>query len=171
MSCFIVLTLASLVLTQEIVDYSGYQVLRVEVRDKQDAGNLKKLEEDGLFDFWTDIRLGNHVDIMASPDSKDSLKKWIDTNRLNSSIIIQDVAPLIELENVEKQRNVEGERGHDMDWTSYHSLEDIYGWFNFLENTYDFIETESIGESFEAQDMIILKVTYIKLFISYPYNS
>ena len=130
------------------MDYSGYQVLRVEVRNEEDAGNLMKLKEDGLYDFWTDIRLGDHVSIMASPDKKDSLKMWIERKRLNSSITIEDVAPLIGLESVEKKSFGEAEFGHNMDWTSYHSLEDIYGWFDYLETTYDFIETENIGESF-----------------------
>ena len=157
-SSFLVLTVTGLCLTQERVDYSGYQVLKVEVRNDQDAGNLKKLEEDGLFDFWTSIRLGKHVDIMASPHNIDFRQRWIETNRLNSSIMIEDLAPLIEHENVVEQRFGEAELGHNMSWTSYHSLEDIYGWFDYLETTYNFIETENIGESFEGQDMIVLKV-------------
>ena len=143
------------------MDYSGYQVLKVEVRNEQDAGNFKRLKEDGLFDFWTCIRLGKHDDIMASPDNVDFLQRWIETNRLNSSNMIEDLAPQIEHENVVEQRVGEAELGHNISWTSYHSLEDIYGWFGYLETTYEFIETENIGESFEGQDMIVLKVTCI----------
>jgi murein tripeptide amidase MpaA len=45
-----------------------------------------------------------------------------------------------------------------MDWTSYHPLADIYGWFDYLEETYDFCEQETIGQSYEGQDMIVMKV-------------
>ena len=45
-----------------------------------------------------------------------------------------------------------------MDWTEYHALEDIYGWFDYLETTYDFCEKENIGQTFEGQDMIVMKV-------------
>ena len=51
-----------------------------------------------------------------------------------------------------------------MDWTSYHALEDIYGWFDYLETTYDFCEKENIGQTFEGQDMIVMKVIF-KIFV------
>merc|ERR1712142_275113 len=120
-SYILVLALASLSMVKAMVDYSGYQVLRVQVNNQQEAETLKNLEEENLFDFWTEIRLGKHVDIMASPNTIDKL-------------------------------------GHSMDWTSYHPLDEMYGWFDYLETTYDFIETESIGKSYEGQEMIVLKV-------------
>ena len=47
---------------------------------------------------------------------------------------------------------------HSMDWTDYHLLEDIYGWFDYLETTYDFCQTENIGQTYEGQQMIVMKV-------------
>merc|ERR1712240_328755 len=107
-------------------------------------------EEENLFDFWTEIRLGKHVDIMASPNTISSLETWLGSHSLVFSVMISDVAPLLELEKI----NV----GNSMDWTSYHPLDEMYGWFDYLETTYDFIETESIGKSYEGQEMIVLKV-------------
>merc|ERR1712236_103832 len=155
----LLVSLACLGFTRAAVDYTGYQVLRVKVRDSNEAETLRKLQEDGLFDFWTQIRIGKHVDIMASPQTLGSLKKWLDLHSLSSTTMIVDVAPLMkqELENIGNS-TVKEKVGHSMDWTSYHPLDEIYGWFDYLESTYDFIETESIGQSYEGQEMIVLKV-------------
>ena len=72
--------------------------------------------------------------------------------------MIQDVAPLMELEKMNVGNNAGEKLGHSMDWTSYHPLEDMYGWFDYLETTFDFVETESIGQTFEGQEMVVLKV-------------
>merc|ERR1711892_1034128 len=158
LSCLFVLSFACLGLAVDKVDYSGYQVLRVEINNEQDAESLKNLEEEGLFDFWTEIRMGKHVDIMASPDSIGSLDMWLETNGLTSAVMIQDVAPLMELEKMNVGNNAGEKLGHSMDWTSYHPLEEMYGWFDYLETTFDFVETESIGQTFEGQEMVVMKV-------------
>ena len=48
-----------------------------------------------------------------------------------------------------------------MDWTSFHPLEKIYGWFDYLEATYDFCESEIIGQTFEGRIMKVMKVYMI----------
>ena len=48
--------------------------------------------------------------------------------------------------------------GHSMDWTAYHPIEDIYSYWDYLEATYDWVSTETIGQSYEGQDMRLLKV-------------
>ena len=45
-----------------------------------------------------------------------------------------------------------------MDWTDYHPIEDIYSYWDYLEATYDWVSTETIGQSYEGQDMRLLKV-------------
>ena len=154
------LAMASLALVQAkaMVDYSGYQVLRVQVRTEQEAETLNTLQEENLFDFWTEILLGKHVDIMAAPTTIASLYTWLEDHDLLYSVMIQDVAPLLELERINVGNTTREEVGHSMDWTSYHPLDEMYGWFDYLETTYDFIETESIGKSYEGQEMIVLKV-------------
>jgi carboxypeptidase A1 len=139
------------------VDYSGYQVLRVQVTSEQQADTLTRLEEENLFDFWTEVRLGKHVDIMAAPHTVLSLETWLGEAGLVFSVMIPDVSPLLELER-RSVGNTTAQLSHSMDWTSYHPLDEMYGWFDYLETTHDFIETESIGQSYEGQEMIVLKV-------------
>jgi len=137
--------------------YSKHKVLRVEVKDETDAKAISELEN--KYDFWTQIRIGHHVDIMASPDNLEDLHSFLKSLNIDFAVMIEDVQPLVELE---KKASVKAKTklwaGHNMDWTSYHALEDIYGWFDYLETTYDFCEKENIGQTFEGQDMIVMKV-------------
>lgn len=47
---------------------------------------------------------------------------------------------------------------HSMTWYQYHSLEDMYEFFDYLERTYNFVSIESIGKSYEGRDMKVVKV-------------
>ena len=45
-----------------------------------------------------------------------------------------------------------------MTWTEYHEQDDIESFLDYLANTYDFVEVESIGESYEGRPMRVVKV-------------
>ena len=46
-----------------------------------------------------------------------------------------------------------------MTWNKYHSQEDIYKWFDYLENKYDYCNIEIMKrKTFEGQDMKVMKV-------------
>ena len=49
---------------------------------------------------------------------------------------------------------------HSMTWTKYHEQDDIESYLDYLENTYDFVELEEIGESYEGRPMRVVKVQY-----------
>merc|ERR1712183_853025 len=152
----IALLLLLAMVTNARVNYSGYQVFRVQVENMEQAELMEGLNREGKFDFWTEVRLGRPVDVMTSPENRKELETWLGEVGIHWSIMVEDVGVLMEAELVESKR-VPGSK-HNMDWTSYHALEDIYGWLEYLEETYDFAQTESIGQSYEGQDMIVMKV-------------
>ena len=45
-----------------------------------------------------------------------------------------------------------------MDWTAYHPIEDMHSYLDYLETTFDFVTTESLGKSYEGSDMRVAKV-------------
>ena len=49
-----------------------------------------------------------------------------------------------------------------MTWTEYHDQDDIESFLDYLANTYDFVEVESIGESYEGRPMRVVKVGWLK---------
>ena len=136
------------------------QVLRINVQNDEDSSKMAELQNMPEFDFWSNILVGKHVDVMTSEDNLEYLESWLKSNNLDWSIMIPNVQALIELEKIpnESLPSDQVKAGHNMDWTQYHTLEDMYGWFDYLETTYEFCETENIGESFEGRQMIVMKV-------------
>lgn len=47
-----------------------------------------------------------------------------------------------------------------MTWTKYHSQDDIETFLDYLAETYDFVEVEKIGESYEGRPMRVIKVIF-----------
>ena len=45
-----------------------------------------------------------------------------------------------------------------MTWDEYHSLDDIYTYFDYLEETFDYVSTEIVGQSYEGRDIRVVKV-------------
>jgi len=136
--------------------YDGHRVLRVNVEGESQANLLLALEQGGGFDFWTEVRPSHPVDIRVSPATEAQLVSWLEQQGLDWTVMIQDVGVLMQQELVAAGPKLSTK--HNMDWLSYHPLEDIYGWFDYLEETYDFCEKEIIGQSYEGQDMIVMKV-------------
>ncbi|KAK0093767.1 hypothetical protein PV326_012716 [Microctonus aethiopoides] len=51
-------------------------------------------------------------------------------------------------------------RGHRMEWTRYHRLDDIYGYIDYLAETYpDICSSMAIGTSFEGRPMKLLRIS------------
>ena len=74
--------------------------------------------------------------------------------------MISNVQALIDLEKIPADGGKNNDNvSHSMDWTSFHPLEDIYGWFDYLDNTYEFCQSEIIGHSFEGRIMKVMKVS------------
>ena len=134
-------------------------MLRVSIDHESQADELVKLERAGEYDFWSEIILGKHVDIMASPERLPVLHQWLANLGMDWHVMVPDVEVLIQLEKIPAGNNSSRTNTqHSMDWTSYHPIEEIYGWFDYLETTYDFCQTESIGQTYEGEEMIVMKV-------------
>jgi len=140
------------------VSYDSYSVLRVNVENEAQAELLLQLEEQGGFDFWSEVGLGRPLDVMTAPETKETLTQWLDEHSLQWSVMIEDVGVLIQGQLIPAANAPEPHAKHNMDWSSYHAMEDIYGWLDYLEATFDFVETEVIGQSHEGQDMRVVTV-------------
>ena len=45
-----------------------------------------------------------------------------------------------------------------MTWDEYHEQDHVEGFLDYLADTYDFVDVESIGESYEGRPMRVIKV-------------
>jgi len=134
------------------VRYDGFKVLRTTPKTDGQAEYLAGLEGDMRFSFWTGIRLGGAVDIMAGPLHVEDLVAGLNANGIEYSVMIEDVQRL-----TDQRKMPVG--GRDMDWESYHPIEDMYGYFDYLLATYDDVAgVQTIGQSLEGTDMKVIQI-------------
>jgi len=144
----------------DVSDFTGFQVYRAQPQTLEQTEYLKDLSEASFFlDFWTMVGKGRAVDIMVPPNMLNTFKEDLNTKNISFSVMIEDVQNLIDLEKVPAApREGEINPKHAMTWTEYHSVEDIYTFLDYLEETYDFVSTETIGDSYEGRPMRVVKV-------------
>ena len=78
------------------------------------------------------------VDIMVSPGEQAKLESILRALNIESSVMIDNVQDLIDrekaaLEKAAARRATSPKQNHNMDWETYHPLEDFYGYFDYLE--------------------------------------
>jgi len=139
-------------------DYEGHQLVRVQVSTPEEADFLLGIQEE--YDFWTRVAPTRPLDIRCTPDSCSNLLEVLTGKGMKYEILQENLGPLVKLTSVKprSQRNLPGDLKHTMDWEDYKDIEDIHSFMTYLEETYDFVSTEIIGQSYLGEDMIILKV-------------
>jgi len=144
------------ILTEEVKNYENFQVLRVKTESRNDIETLYGLN--GVH-FWNEGRIGGHADIMFQPSLLDNAKNELKKLGFEFSVMVENVGELMRLEKVPTSNDREIiNTKHAMTWTEYHSQDDMEGFLDYLAETYDFVEVESIGESYEGRPMRVLKV-------------
>lgn len=140
--------------------YSGYQVIRIEIPDSKSAEYFKQLESqhEGL-DFWKDPYEGKSADLMVSPDLIAPLRVLLSSRKFKHEILIKDVQPLIERQN-EKSNAPNPRADYELTFDAYYPLSTFYEYFDWLEANFDFVQSETIGQSYEGRDMRVMKVCY-----------
>jgi len=135
------------------VKYDGFKVIRTVPRTSDQAEYLASLEDDLHFNFWTNgIRLGGNVDVMAGPAHLADLVAGLEARGIEHSVMVEDVERLSE-----RTKMTKGPR--DMDWDSYHPIEDMYAYFDYLEANYEDVAGQQIiGQSLEGTDMKVIQI-------------
>merc|ERR1719175_283776 len=138
--------------------YEGYQVFRISPQTRAEVDFLAGLQDRPMFDFWTEPVLGRTADVMVPPRLVPAFTADLAAQGLTFEVMIPDVQKLIELEKMAAPRKEAPSSQHAMTWDEYHSLEDMYSFLDYLEATYDFVTTETIGQTTEGRDMRVAKV-------------
>merc|ERR1719391_377088 len=138
--------------------YEGYQVFRISPKTEAEVAYLAKQQHRPMLDFWTEPVLGRTADVMVPPRFIPAFTADLTAQGLTFELMIPDVQKLIELEKIAAPRKEAPSSQHAMTWDEYHSLEDMYSFLDYLEATYDFVTTESIGKTTEGRDIRVAKV-------------
>ena len=141
------------------ISYDKFKVLRVKTPDLNSVNVINNDLKDYV-DIWAEPRLGFYSDIMVSSHDLLMIEQRLFAANLDYSIMIENVQTLIDNENVQSNlsSNVRA-MDHPMDWTSYHSQDDMEKYMDYLVEKYpEFVSTEVIGKSYEGRTMRILKI-------------
>jgi len=139
----------------DVESYHGYSVISIEPETIEEMNILAKLREHPQLDFWTEIGLNRPVNIMLTP----TMRKSKMFEGLKSKVIIENVQELIENEKLEKslvKSRISGEA--KITWDDYYNYNEISDWMNEIAANCDYAETEVIGQSFEGQDLTVMKL-------------
>ncbi|PNF39274.1 Zinc carboxypeptidase A 1 [Cryptotermes secundus] len=137
--------------------FDNYQVHRVVPENQEQLNILKDLEDDpnGL-SFWVGpSRIQKAVDIMIPPHMLPRFNDILASINLKSEVYIGNVQHLIDTERPKVRPTV------DFGWTDYYTLDEIYAWLDFLNETYPGVVTPIVGgESYEGRQIHGVKVSH-----------
>ncbi|XP_011310954.1 carboxypeptidase B [Fopius arisanus] len=145
---------------EEKITYEGSQLWRVNVAGEQ-VDFVNYLQETGEVSKWT----GNDsaVDVLVRPDMIPRVSRFLREREVKYDVIIPDLQQAIDQENPVDEEALEelaGRKGHRMEWTSYHHLEDIHGYLDYLSETYpEICSVMSIGNSVEGRPLKVLRIS------------
>lgn len=118
---FLMAILASASLASQKVRFDNNSVYRVIPKNQEQLQSLRSLEDVSGYNFWTDVgTIDTPVDVMVPPDLKAGFKNVLDSDGIPSETLIEDVQEL-----VESSESNTGESFRSMDWTNYHTLEEV----------------------------------------------
>ncbi len=127
------------------VDYSGYQVLRLQISSIKQLAQLEEL----VRDIWTCNPRGRTVDVCASPEERERLRKagyrW--------EVLIEDVGELIRQQ--ESDYTPQGDP-----FSRYLTLQEVYALMKSLaEQNPRLVQMLLIGRSVEGRPIYALRLT------------
>ncbi|EFN75265.1 carboxypeptidase B [Harpegnathos saltator] len=149
----------------EQITYDGDQVWRIH---KPQANNnyvnelVQRYDEDGSYSIWSNN--ASAADILIRSYMLEHVESVFRNAGLNYDVLINDVQQAIKEENPplspDAQEELEGRKGHKMEWTSYHRLKDIHDFLDYLEETYpDICSVTTIGYSIEGRLLKVLRIS------------
>ncbi|XP_029671098.1 carboxypeptidase B-like isoform X2 [Formica exsecta] len=149
-------------LVGERITYEGDQVWRIHKDNSSVEELVQRYDEYGSYSIWS-----NNVsiaDIFLESNMVENIESLFRSYGVKYEILIDDVEQAIKEENPplspEAQEELEGRKGHRMEWTTYHRLADINGYLDYLAETYpDFCSVQTIGNSIEGRPLKVLRIS------------
>ncbi|XP_069763802.1 carboxypeptidase A1-like [Narcine bancroftii] len=142
--------------------FEGDQVLRITLRDEEQASLVMSMEEqDHLqLDIWrSPLKTDLIMDVHVPQGSLQSFKVFLEHNGIQYSAMIEDLQVMIDNEKAELEKSTMMERtSSTFEYNKYHTLDEIYNWMDSM--TFEFpglVKKLQIGKSFEGRPLFVLK--------------
>ncbi|KAL0119104.1 hypothetical protein PUN28_009602 [Cardiocondyla obscurior] len=147
---------------QKRIVYDGDQVWRVFKHNDSVNEFVKQYDEYGTYSIWTNEP--STTDIFVRNYMIGNVDSILKNCGIKYEVLINDVQDAIDDENMplsmQMQAELEGRNGHRMEWSSYHRLDDILGYLDYLAETYpDVCSVQTIGKSVEGRLLKVLRIS------------
>ena len=140
------------------VSYEDYKVLKTQPLNEAHAEILRDLRNEDVFDFWQDPNVGRSADILASPELLPMLEQFLQENKIQFSVMIENLEDLRRSNEKESMKRNKMNLGYD--WNDYYRHDEINNFIDELASTNsEFINTVSIGKTVEGRDMRVIQIT------------
>ncbi|XP_046452056.1 carboxypeptidase B-like [Daphnia pulex] len=165
---FVAITLCSVLLigqatpVEDHVSYSGVQVWTITISSPEERHGLSKMISHYGLEVWKEARSNNpKTDLLVPVQYQKELGLKLMEANINYVIKINDLQAVIDNENLHTKASSSNTRSaHNMDWTSYHRLGDIYGYMSYLNATYPgLVSLINIGSSYEKRPLYVLRIS------------
>ncbi|XP_046653362.1 carboxypeptidase B-like [Daphnia pulicaria] len=146
------------------VSYSGYQVWRITTLSKEEHQVVLKMIEHFGLELWRwqeSQTINTPIDVLVPPQSQIKVKQQLDQANISFVVKVADLQEDINDENPNlNASSYNTKAAHKMDWMSYHRLDDIYGYLNYLAETYpNLVQLINIGASYENRTLYVVRIS------------
>ncbi|ALC43750.1 CG14820 [Drosophila busckii] len=137
------------------VRYDDYKVYEVKIENLQQLQLLNAQEQRLQLSSWREPRFaGDSADVMLPAESVQAFEQLLQRQHLNYSLKISNVQDLIDAQRPKQRLS-------HMEWTQYHTLDEIYAWLDDLQSKYASIVTAfTIGKSHEGRPIRGIKISH-----------
>lgn len=140
----------------EKVRFDNYRVYDVSIENDEQLQVLQYLEQfsDG-YSFWEPpVRKNTNLKIVVPPHKIGDFVEMTQRLDMENSLTVNNLQEL-----VDNEQPVRSARA-GFDWTTYHTLEEMYTWFDELVAQHgSFLTIESYGTSYENREMKAIKLS------------
>ncbi|XP_065072617.1 zinc carboxypeptidase-like [Ochlerotatus camptorhynchus] len=138
------------------VRFDNYRLYEVSVKNEEQLKVLQYLEQfpDG-YSFWeSPVQTNMNLRMVVPPHKFGDFEEMMERFDMESSLKVNNVQELVDNERPERRKR-EG-----FGWDDYHTLDEMYAWFDELVAQYgNILEIESYGFSYEKREMKAIKLS------------
>lgn len=135
----------------------GPEMWRVEAPGHHIA--VRALADEGNVDVWG--HTASHTKVLVEAEAKSRVARALDEANLKHSVEVPDVLALVEEERAHMQAKRRKKReSEQMDWTSFHDLEDIERFEEWLNSTAgNLVQMATVARTLEGREVRLVRIT------------
>ncbi|KAI9554075.1 hypothetical protein GHT06_019347 [Daphnia sinensis] len=144
------------------VSYTGFQVWTITPHSKAKQSTLMKIIRHYNLEMWKETNeIHEPVNIMVPPRYQKEIRLRLEEVKIPYDVEISDLQKAISNENPRTNASAANPKAaHQMDWTSYHRLDDIYGYLTYLADRYPCrVQLLNVGSSYEGRPLYVVHIT------------